>query len=257
MPPRRAWTAPEDEIVQDADKASRLGENSCSAKRALALQLNRSENAIYCRAKFLRLSPSQRDAYGQAKHEATKVSNKTPINKIKRKDHNDANNKIHNDARHDKAMTFKEALALQQGHNPSSKAWHAANTKALLSSPEAKVVMAIPGVGVHAYGYSEGGLNSENAGHATTRHRWVHDKTGNFITVTEYNARVLFTIVLGQWGDDVGWRRAERSATDVFLHHHPRCINKNHGGGGGGPSTCGAAIEFLSPDFFIDFREVC
>ena len=116
--------------------------------------------------------------------------------------------------------------------------------------------MAIPGVGVHAYDYSEGGLNSENAGHATTNHRWVHATTGNFITVSEYNARVLFTIVLGEWGDDASWRAAEKSATKVFLHHHPRCINKRQGGAGGGPSTCGAAIEFLSPDFFIDFREV-
>jgi len=116
--------------------------------------------------------------------------------------------------------------------------------------------MVREGVGVHCYAYSAGRLQTENDGHATTRHRWVYATTGNFIKLSEYNAHVLFTVVLGEWGDHVGWRRAERSATDVFLGKHPHCINKNKGGGGGSKATCEAAIEFLRPEFFIDFREV-
>jgi len=153
-------------------------------------------------------------------------------------------------------MAYKEELARKQGHNPPSKAWHTTNTRARLSSSEAQAAMDTEGVGVHIYAYSAGGLNKENGGHATTNHRWVHVTTGDFIKIDEYNANVLCIVELGEWGDDISWRRAERSGTDVFLGKHPRCINRNKGGGGGDVTTCAAAIEFLRPQFFIDFSEV-
>jgi len=248
----KAWTAPEDKIVQDADNACRLGKN----EQALARQLKRTGKAIYLRARFLRLPPIERDRFLRAKYEAFQVSSKSTINQIKIKDHNKIKNTRNNKIRHDAAMAYKEQLAREQGHNPPSVTWHTTNTNTKLSSPEAQAAMATPGVGVHVYAYSAGGRMKENAGHATTNHRWVHAKTGANIKLHEYNAHVLCTVGLGEWGDHISWRRAERSGTDLFLRKHPRCINRNNGGGGGSESTCAAAIEFLHPQFFIDFSEV-
>ena len=75
--------------------------------------------------------------------------------------------------------------------------------------------------------------------------------TGKPIKLAQYNSYVLLTLPLGEWSDDVSWRRTERAATDVLLNH-PDCINTNHGGDGGTESTVGATIEFLLPKFRTD-----
>jgi len=86
MSTQTAWTAPDDDILQDADKACHIGKKSTSAKQALDLQLKCTERVIYDRATFLLLSPSERDRVMRAKREAFSVRSKTTINKIKKKE---------------------------------------------------------------------------------------------------------------------------------------------------------------------------
>ena len=114
---RKAWTDPEDDIVQDADEACPLSLKSTQRMQALALRLERTEKAIYERAVFLRLPPIERDRRMLAKREAVGLTRQTTIKTSKRKDNNkknnpDKNNK-NNKSRHDAGMTYKEQLACQ------------------------------------------------------------------------------------------------------------------------------------------------
>ena len=85
----------------------------------------------------------------------------------------------------------------------------------------------------------------------TTNHHFVVAATGKPIKMSQYNSYVLLTLPLGEWVDDVSWRRAERAATDV-LFNRPGYINTNLDGGGGSKVTSGDSIQFLLPKFRTD-----
>jgi len=125
-------------------------------------------------------------------------------------------NPINNAKRHNKAMTWKVKQALLHGHSPETIAWHAGNVTATLSSPEAQAALNMTGVVIHCFAFSHGGITIKNAGHYTTNHRFVVAATaGKPIKLSQYNSYVLLTLPLGEWSDDVSWRRAERAATST------------------------------------------
>ena len=117
--------------------------------------------------------------------------------------------------------------ALLHDHSPETIVWHVGNVTAALSSSEVQTTLNMPDVVIHCFSSSHGSITIENAGHCTTSHRFVVTSTGKPIKLTMYNSYVLLTLPLGEWADDVSWRRADRAATDVLLNH-PGCVNTNH-----------------------------
>jgi hypothetical protein len=256
----------EDNIVQewDADDASTSGalcyndktKIATSHLAALARHLDRSDKVTYCHMLHLRKSDTERlrlSAGARSRHVKTNPVNNTKNNPVNNPVNNPKNNPKNNTKSHDKVMTWNVKEALLDGHSPQTKAWHAGNVAATLSFPETQSVINTPGVVIHYFAFSHGGIVIENAGHYTTNHRFVVTATDKPIKLAHYNSYVLLTLPLGEWSDDVSWRRVERVVTDVFLNH-PDCINTNRGGGSGSETTAGASIEFLLPKFRTNMR---